>query len=298
MVSKLDELLQNQDINEVATALEALRRQEVDAVIGNDQVLLLRLQEAEQNLRETEKQLRQLNESLEQRIADRTAELEQQTERLRQLTAELISAEQEERKRLARTLHDGLQQLLIAAEINLSLVTQVDDPEALEQTQELLAKAKQAARSLAYELAPPALYESNFSEALVWLARWFGENHRFQIAIDVSEELLIASENTKVFLFNAIRELLLNSVKHSGVHEARVRCIKDEDGRLRIEVHDNGNGFDPAYLDNLAEIEKGFGLLSIRERLIALGGSLKITSAPGAGAHFVINFPLVVEEET
>jgi signal transduction histidine kinase len=149
MVSKLDELLQNQDINEVATALEALRRQEVDAVIGNDQVLLLRLQEAEQNLRETEKQLRQLNESLEQRIADRTAELEQQTERLRQLTAELISAEQEERKRLARTLHDGLQQLLIAAEINLSLVTQVDDPEALEQTQELLAKAKQAARSLA-----------------------------------------------------------------------------------------------------------------------------------------------------
>jgi signal transduction histidine kinase len=147
-------------------------------------------------------------------------------------------------------------------------------------------------------LAPPALYESNFSEALVWLARWFGENHRFQIAIDVSEELLIASENTKVFLFNAIRELLLNSVKHSGVHEARVRCIKDEDGRLRIEVHDNGNGFDPAYLDNLAEIEKGFGLLSIRERLIALGGSLEITSTPGAGAHFVINFPLVVEEET
>ena len=290
MASKPDELLQTHDA-EAATALEALRRQEVDAIIGNNQVLLLRLQEVEQNLRESERQLRQLNESLEHRIADRTVELEQKTERLRLLTAELISAEQEERKRVARILHDGLQQLLIAAEINLTLVGPDGEPEALEQTRELLAKAKQAVRSLAYELAPPALYESTFTEALAWLARWFGENHRFQVALEVAAGIPTLTEPAKVFLFHAVRELLLNSVKHSGVNEAAVRCIKIEDGRLQIEVYDKGKGFDSDYLDNMAIIEQGLGLLSIRERLIAMGGSLEITSRPGEGAHFTIHFP-------
>jgi CheY-like chemotaxis protein len=109
------------------------------------------------------------------------------------------------------------------------------------------------------------------------------------------------TEIAKVFLFNATRELLLNSLKHSGVQEAVVHYAKTVDNWLQIEVQDAGKGFDPTnlhtvYLSEESEIEKGFGLLSIRERLASLGGSLEITSEPDAGAHFMIRFPVSVAE--
>jgi signal transduction histidine kinase len=252
------------------------------------------LKHTEQQLQEKEQRLRDLNKSLEERIAARTAELEQQTQRLRHLTNELTEAEQRERRRLARTLHDGLQQILIGVEIHLTLFAMDGEAEVLEHAQKLLKEATQASRSLAYELAPPALYNSDFSNALDWLVRWFGENHRFRVLIYAADDLPALPENAKVFLFNAIRELLLNSVKHSGVDEATVRCTPVGASELQIEVCDAGQGFDPAHVNQAAEIDHGFGLLSIRERLTALGGRLDITSAPGAGARFLIDFPLAV----
>jgi signal transduction histidine kinase/CheY-like chemotaxis protein len=296
-----DDQTESSYLGEAETALEALRRQEVDAVVGDSQVLLLRLQEAENKVRESEKRLRELNKTLEQRIAERTAKLEQQAQELRQLTHELTDAEQRERKRLARILHDGLQQILMAVEITLTMLGMDNESEELEQARELVSEAVQISRSLAYELAPPVLYESTFTEALAWLARWFGEKHHFNVNVNIATDLPTLTENAKVFLFNAIRELLLNSVKHSGVQEAVVHCAKGGDDWWQIEVQDAGKGFNPvnlntAYLHDEADIERGFGLLSIRERLISLGGSLEITSEPDTGAHFMIRFPVSAAE--
>lgn len=295
-----EETQQTSHLAEAETALEALRRQEVDAVVGDSHVLLLRLQEAEKNLRESEERLRELNKTLEQRIAERTDELEQQAQELRHLTYELTDAEQRERKRLARILHDGLQQLLMAVEINLSMLSIDNESEELKQARQLLSEAVKISRSLAYELAPPVLYESSFTEALAWLARWFDEKHHFSVKVDIATDMPPLAENAKVFLFNAIRELLLNSVKHSGVQEAVVHCAKAGDDWWQIEVRDAGKGFAPANLSTAylhdGDVEKGFGLLSIRERLISLGGSLKIRSEPGTGAHFIIRFPVSLAE--
>jgi signal transduction histidine kinase len=301
MTSAQDEPTQPPHLGEAETALEALRRQEVDAVIGDSHVLLLRLQEAENNLRESEERLRELNKTLEQRIAERTAKLEQQAQELRQLTYQLTDAEQRERKRLARLLHDGLQQILMAVEINLTMLGMDNSPEELVQARQLVNEAARISRSLAYELAPPILYESTFPEALAWLARWFGEKHHFNVKVHIAATMPALAENAKVFLFNAIRELLLNCVKHSGVQEAVVDCAKLGEDWWQIEVQDAGKGFDPAnlhsaYLHDEAEIEKGFGLLSIRERLISLGGSLEIVSEVGVGTHFIIKFPVSVAE--
>ncbi|MEZ4866067.1 MAG: response regulator [Caldilineaceae bacterium] len=276
---------------EAETTLEALRRQEVDAVVGDNQVLLLRLQEVEQQLQKREEQLRELNRSLEARIAERTATLEQQTQRLRLLAGELTEAERRARKQLARTLHDGLQQILIGVEIQLEIYAMDGESGALSHAQKLLTEANQTCRTLAYELAPPALYEAKFTDALAWLVRWFGENHRFHITVEATDDLPLLAENAKVFLFGAVRELLLNSVKHSGVSKAVVRCATADAQWVQVEVSDDGNGFDPSVLDKMTDTQKGFGLLSIRERLIALGGTLEIVSAPGAGVRFLINFP-------
>jgi signal transduction histidine kinase len=301
MTSTQDESTQSSHMSEAETALEALRRQEVDAIVGDNHVLLLRLQEAENNLRASEERLRELNKTLEERVAERTSKLEQQTQELRQLAHKLTGAEQRERKRLARLLHDGLQQILMAVEINLTLLSMDEGSEELMQARQLVSEAVQVSRSLAYELAPPVLYESTFSEAVVWLARWFGEKHRFNVKVNVAADMPILAETAKVFLFNAIRELLLNCVKHSGVQEAVVSCAKVGHEWWQIEVQDAGKGFDPSnlpgvYLHDGDDIEKGFGLLSIRERLTSLGGHLEIKSEAGGGAHFIIRFPVSVAE--
>lgn len=289
------------DLPEAETVLEALRRHEVDAVVGEDHVLLLRLKEAEHNLRQSEERLHELNKTLEQRIIERTAKLEQQAHVLRQLSHELTYAEQRERKQLARMLHDGLQQILMAVEINLTMLAMDNESEELAQAQQLVREAVQVSRSLAYELAPPVLYESTFTEALAWLARWFKEKHHFNVKVNVATDMPPLTEIAKVFLFNATRELLLNCLKHSGVQEAVVHCAKAGGDWWQIEVQDAGKGFDPTDLHNVylhgeSEIEKGFGLLSIRERLTSLGGSLEIMSEPGAGTHFIIRFPVSVAE--
>lgn len=284
--------------SEIETVLDALRRQEVDAIVGDSHVLLLRLREVKKNLAESEARLLELNRTLETRIEERTADLEKQTFRLRKLAHELTQAEQRERKRLARVLHDGLQQLLIAIEVNLSMLADEYESEELHQAIKLLQEAIQTSRSLAYELVPPILYESTFSEALAWLARWFIENYNFHVKVEFESQIPRLTENSKVFLFNIIRELLINSVKHSGVQEATIKCAKSGQGGWGIEVHDKGNGFDQASLKSYTKMDLGFGLLSIRERLFALGGNLKIISAPGEGAHFYIQLPVGIEEST
>ncbi|MCB0061197.1 MAG: hypothetical protein KDE19_03750, partial [Caldilineaceae bacterium] len=215
---------------EVETTLGALRRQEVDAVVGDNQVLLLRLHEVEEQLRASESRLRELNHTLEERVAERTAQLEQQAQRLRRLANELTNAEQRARRELATVLHDGLQQILIAMEFQLALVAMDGDQEALTQAQSLLRDAMQASRSLAYELAPPTLYESTLEDSLVWLARWFQRNHGFTVAVDIPDSLPLLPESAKVFLFSATRELLLNAVKYSGVQQSEVSCTSPDTG--------------------------------------------------------------------
>jgi signal transduction histidine kinase len=158
--------------------------------------------------------------------------------------------------------------------------------------QDLLDQAIGASRSLAYELSPPALYRFNLPEALQWLARWFQSNHHFNVTAEFSKDLPFVAEPIKTFLFNAVRELMLNSVKHSKGTSATIAMRMDRCQRLHIEVSDQGQGFDPARLSGASEELFGLGLFSIRERLIALGGILEIDSKPGEGARFDLSVPL------
>lgn len=253
---------------------------------------LARLRRTEEELRESERRLRELTATLEGRVAERTAELERQTLQLRLLANELTQAEQRERKSLARTVHDGLQQMLLAVKMQLPFCAGEGRAQALQKIGELVDDSMRMAHSLAYELSPPVLELSELPTALEWLARWFSENHRFDVYLDVSADFPTVAENVKVFLFNAVRELLFNAVKHSGAGEAFVLLQTAQPHMLRIEVCDEGVGFDPARLGEAVEVS-GFGLFSVRERLSALGGSLEVRSSPGEGSRFIISMPAV-----
>ena len=135
------------------------------------------------------------------------------------------------------------------------------------------------------------MHRGTLVEVLEWLGGWFGEKHGLTVTVAVEEGIPTAPEHVQLFFFHAVRELLFNTVKHSGTMEAWV-SVSSQEGCLTVEVEDRGNGFDPKALDaNLAR-GRSFGLFNIQERLEILEGRLEIESAPRVGARFRLIVPL------
>jgi len=245
-------------------------------------------------LKRSEAALRELTDDLERRVAQRTAVAERRAQSLSRLTTQLLDAEQRERKRLAAVLHDELQQLIYAARLNLETLqnsTAEESSARIAKVDQLLGESLHATRSLTSALNPPVLDEGGLPELLAWLRDWFGEQHGLNVDytfIGEDAEIELAPA-VRLLLFQGLRELLFNTVKHAGVDRARVECAVASD-RLRLTIADEGAGFDPQSLEG-DEAIGGFGLFSLRERTLALGGRLQIDSAPGHGSRFTFEVP-------
>ena len=218
----------------------------------------------------------------------------QRTNQLRALATELVQTEQRERQRLARVLHDHLQQLLVAAKFSIGLLGRNESvKEACAQVTDVLDQAIQASRSLTAELSPPVLQEKGLSAGLRWLARNMKEKHGLEVNVDTTPIGTPLVQHIRAFLFESVREFLFNIVKHSGVDSARVLCKRNGD-ELLVRVEDEGSGFDVSRLEVAGEAGAGFGLFSIRERASYLGGRLVVESTPGAGSRFSLYMPMAV----
>lgn len=241
-----------------------------------------------------EQELRQFNEQLEQRVAERTAEIEERAGQLRALTAELTQAEQRERRRLAQVLHDHLQQLLVAGKFEIGSARSASDSEGVEKSldrlHELLDRSIQESRSLTVELSPPVLYDAGLAAGLEWLGRWMQEQHGLAVDLTTTDGLDPVEEDLRVLLFEFVRELLFNVVKHAGADSATVTAQRACGGEIEIGVEDAGYGFDPANAEHSASHDR-FGLFSVRERLARVGGELSVHSHTGAGTRAVLRVP-------
>jgi PAS domain S-box-containing protein len=236
-------------------------------------------------------------------LAQRTVELEKRTAQLSRLAAELTLAEQRAREQLAKTLHDGLQQLLFSARLTIDRVTKLvadrcDREKALlDNAVGQLDEAIVASRSLAVELFPRTLHDGGLPPALVWLADWMRQRYRVSVDVSADPRASPSARDVRTLVYESVRELLFNAVKHAGIDRVSVRLWLDEDGALRVEVSDEGVGFDPAAWSARADSHHvGLGLFGIRERLALLGGRLDIDSERGKGARFLVIVPLAGRE--
>ena len=254
---------------------------------------------AEEAFHASEERFRAFSGQLEQMVTERTQELVQSHERLRALGPELNLTEQRQRKRLASEMHDSLAQWLVICCLNLGRMQQQIDlsPKAsqiVKETEQMLDKSLEYTRALMTELSPPVLQEHGFPAALTWLGEQM-QRHGLTVKVDVANmAYLMIHDDCAVPLFQSVRELLMNALKHAESKEVAVRLF-EIDGDLCIEVRDEGAGFDlAASVASTPSMSSKFGLLSIRERMMALGGRFDLKSSPGAGTTATLVLPIGV----
>ncbi|MEX2670523.1 MAG: PAS domain S-box protein [Phycisphaeraceae bacterium] len=245
---------------------------------------------------QAEQALKDLNNSLEARVAERTAVAEHRMVQLRTLAADLTQAEQRERRRLSQVLHDHLQQMLVAAKLQIATLYEhvVNDAahQAVTRAEDLLAQSIDTSRSLTVELSPPILYDGGLVAGLHWLSRWMGDKHHLSLEVDADAPAEPAAEDLRVLLFQIARELLFNVVKHAEVEQAALSLRRRKDQAIELCVSDAGQGFDLASDAGSAGSQlSGFGLFSIRERLELIGSSITVQTAPGEGTRVTVIVP-------
>jgi signal transduction histidine kinase len=271
-----------------------------------------RLQREITERKRTEAELREHREHLEELVAARTAELTRSNEalqgeiaerkrlfeqvragreRLAWLTQQIVSAQEEERKRLSRELHDEAGQALTALKISLELI-QSDLPvkagslhQRLGEATALTETTVEQIRLLAHGLRPPALDAVGLNYTLEGLCRDFAE--RTQLSVDyVGAEMPMLPEAVNICLYRFLQEALTNVAKHAQASQVRVGLRYDSE-TVSLSVADDGKGF-----EEQNGMSAGIGLLGMRERLEVLGGKLEIESGAGQGTRLTAHIPL------
>lgn len=270
------------EVAAVSYLAEQSKRKEADLVKSQEQLRLL------------SGELQSLNADLERRVAVRTNELQQSQVRLRALATELNLAEERERKRVATELHDHLAQMLVLGRLKIGqakkiplLNAQCED--LLDQTDEILSQSLSYTRTLVANLSPSVLYEFGLAAAIKWLAEQM-QRYDLTVQVELPERPMILPEEQAVLVFQSVRELLMNSAKHSKSSQAKV-LVEYQQETLRVVVRDYGVGFNVAAPAEPRSSPK-FGLFSIRERMKALGGSFDLHSQSGEGTTAILELPI------
>jgi signal transduction histidine kinase len=217
------------------------------------------------------------------------------------LTSELRLSEERERHRLAQDLHDTVAQCLASCRFKLESL-QTDLPEGTRHTRvdeciDFIDQAIKQTRLLMFEFYPWILDESGLEATLRSLAHRVQEAHGIQVECIGDGTTDTLGRDLRVLLFRTIRELLINVVKHAQARHVTI-SISSANNHIRINVVDDGIGFNIAGPSDERAKKNGFGLISIRERLARLGGRLNLTSNPGQGTRAAVVIPRAMESKS
>ena len=212
-------------------------------------------------------------------------------EALRRLSASVVEAREEERRRIARELHDELGQRLTALKMELSSLASAKGPRSDEtriaNMLEMIDDTVASVRRIAADLRPMMLDDLGLNAAIEWLARDAARRLDMEITVRLSEEDPPVTQGAAIALYRMVQEALTNVARHARATEVNIE-MRQEGGELVLTVRDNGVGF-PA---DLQHNEGRYGLLGIRERAYMLGGRLEVDNPPGGGGRLTVRLPL------
>ena len=245
-----------------------------------------------------EEELRRAHDVLEHRVEERTAELSQALnrleseatvrklaeEQLRRLSIHLMTLQDEERRRIARELHDSAGQTLAAIKMTVASLERMNSsaPNFVRLVNDLNAltdAALQEVRTASYLLHPPLLDEAGIASAARWFVEGFAKRSGIQVRCDVPERMERPPRECELVLFRVLQESLTNVHRHSGASDTSIKLSLDA-GQFRLEVSDNGRGIPQEHLKRFREAagSSGVGIAGMRERVRELGGRLDIES--------------------
>jgi PAS domain S-box-containing protein len=238
--------------------------------------------------KEIEEALWEAHEELESRVRERTGQLTS-------LTAELSLAEERERRRIATELHDQVGQTLILSKLKLNSLkhglSSAEFEALLDEIRNHIGRSIEDIRSLTFQLSPPLLYEVGFEAAVEWLADELAERHGFRVDFRDDGKKKPLNEETRVALYQMVRELIINVVKHADAKRVDISIGRFAD-RIRVIVSDDGSGFDSEAVQRRLKGNRSFGLFNIRHRTEYLGGEFAIESEIGRGTRITLLLPV------
>lgn len=255
------------------------------------------------DLKRAEEQYRALAERLDAEVRVRTRQLEQrnaevvlQSEQLRDLSSRLLQAQDEERRHIARELHDSAGQILTALGMSLAQMAQVAPTGApefarnAEDCQQLVQDLSREIRTTSYLLHPPLLDEIGLPDALRWYIQGLSERSGLEIKLDVPDDFGRLSRPTELVMFRLVQEALTNIHRHSGSKTASIRMARNQNG-ISLEIQDQGAGIPPDKLSRLQAQGSGVGIRGMRERVRQCDGDMRIESND-RGTTISFKFPL------
>jgi signal transduction histidine kinase len=285
-----------------------------EARLRNITVLQQKAQVLEREVAErkrVEQELRLAHNDLEERVAERTAELKQKNQQivqqaealasmnqgLRQLSARLLRVQDEERRRIARDLHDSTGQTMALLSMNLSaLKTEADRhspalAKSICENMEIVHQVSGELRTLSYLLHPPLLDEMGLKSALRWYVEGFTQRSGIQVDLELAGELGRLPRDLETAIFRVVQECLTNIHRHSGSPTATIR-LSQGFGKIILEIEDAGEGMSPEKVSKATNSStSGLGLRGMRERIQDFGGEFEVASH-GKGTQVKVVIPL------
>jgi signal transduction histidine kinase len=229
--------------------------------------------------------------SLEQESQRRFAEVVGTREELKRLSTELVSAQESERRRISRELHDEVGQVLSAIMLGLGNLrsalrddNSVEANRQLQLVEDMTERNALVVRNISLLLRPTMLDDLGLIPALKWLAREVSRSGSMEVDVVAESFVDDVPEEHRTCVFRVVQEALRNSARHSGALRARV-SVGEENGILKLSVQDDGKGFAPS-------LETGLGILGMQERVVSLSGTMTLDSTPGRGTALTFNLPL------
>jgi PAS domain S-box-containing protein len=250
---------------------------------------ITRQKQSEKALLESEARLRALAEGLDAQVRFRTQELEQrnlevvqQSQQLRDLSNRLLQSQDQERRHIARELHDSAGQIITALLMQLAALghqTRQNPPLAkgVEEAETLLQQLNREIRTMSYLLHPPLLDETGLAEAIRWYIEGLSQRSGLAIEFHIAKDVGRLGQETEMALFRIVQECLTNVHRHSGSGKAAIRIARSGD-RVSLEVADKGKGLSADKLAGIRAGRSGVGITGIRERVRHLEGTVEIDS--------------------